>query len=438
MIARHPRVWRNGSGTVRCEPNHRAQPVTLEQIQSEVLRAAEEGERLRVIGNGHSFSPLCWSDDNQMSLSRFTGIESCDVQRQRVWVRAGMRLRNLVEALADRGLALENAPSNDNITLAGAIATGTHGTGAAFGNLATLVTGLRLVGADGSVRQCHAEQDPELFDAARISLGALGVITHIELQCVDSYRLRRQNQRATLGETLAQIGDLRRDHRNFEFFWFPHSGVVVQRRLDETRDIPSPIAPLMFAQRTIIDHALYRVASEVAARAPRMTERATAAMAQRAARHRNVFEAQHAYVIRRGMPCVQMEYAVPVAALETVVYQLERVIRALPFRIPLALEVRFVRHDSLWLSPQYQQDSACIAVPALPAMSYGDYFSAIAEIFARHDGRPHWGSQHQLTAPELRALYPRFDDFCALRRQLDPRGVFLNPHLAALFGVALR
>ena len=430
--------WRNWPGSVTCEPNHCALPVTLEQIQAEVLRVAEEGERMRVIGAGYSASGLCWSDDNHLSLERFRGIESADPQRLRVWIRAGTRLRALSESLADRGWALENLPDSDTLTLAGALATGTHGSGAAFGNLSTLVTGLRLVSADGSIRSCSADHEPDLFDAARISLGALGVITHIELQCVDNYHLRRTSKRATLGETLARVDELRRDHRNFEFFWFPYTETVMQRCFDETRDAPSALSPLVNFKRIAVDHTLSRVVAEAAQRAPRFTEHASRAITRRLSKRSQVLEARHAYPIRRRMRYVPMEFSIPVSRLADTLHQMERVIRALQFRLPLPIEVRFVRRDDIWLSPQYQRDSACVTVPAFPGSDYAPYFSALTELFDRADGRPHWGMVHDKHAADLQSLYPRFDDFCHLREQLDPRGVFLNPTLSALFGAPLR
>ena len=439
MIApRRRRIWRNWSGSITCEPNHCARPVNLEQIQAEVLRAAEEGERLRPIGSGLSSSALCWTDDNHLSLDRFSGIESADAQRRRVWVRAGTRLGSLMESLADRDWALENAPDNDTATVAGAIATASHGSGAVFGNLSTLVTGLRLVCADGSIRQCSAEQNPELFNATRVSLGALGIVSHVELQCVDHYRLRLSNRRATLGETLARLEELKRDHRNFEFFWFPYADTVIQRRLDETRDAPSALTPLVALKRQTVDHTLFRAVTEAAQRAPRFTEYASRAITQRVADRNEVLDARAAYPVRRRLRHVQMEYAIPAARVGDTLRQLDRVIRALQFRLPMPVEVRFVRRDDLWLSPQYERDSACISVPAFRQSDYSAYFAAITEIFDRADGRPHWGTVHDKTAAELRALYPRFGDFCTLREQLDPHGVFLNPSLAALLGTLLR
>lgn len=434
----HPPVWHNWSDTARCEPNHCAEPVTLEEIQAEVVRAADEGERLRVIGSGASFSPLCVSDDNHMSLRHFSGIESVDVQRSRVWVRAGTTLRRLGSELANLELALENAPSWDRVTIAGAIATGSHGSGLAFGNLASLVTGLRLVLADGTVRSCSREQHPELFDAARISLGALGVITHIELQCIDHYRLCVRSQRASFGETLNRLTELRREHRNFELHWFPYANMVRQRYTDEVRSAPSSAFTLHRARTAFHEQIVLRSLRTLARRSPQAAEYAGKLLANGIPPDSSVRNAEDAYRVPRRTRVEHLEYALPLEAADTCLRQLERVLHAMTLRVHVPIEIRFVRADTAWLSPHYQRDSVCISLPAYRDVAHVDYYAAATELFDRVDGRPHWASAHDKTAAELRALYPRFDDFCQLRAELDPRGLFLNPHLARVLGVTLR
>ena len=430
--------WTNWSRTVRCEPAYCAHPVTIEQVQAEVVRASEDGERLRVIGSGHSFSPLCWTDDNHMALDRFTGIESVDFERRRVWVRAGTRLRRLTEALARRGLALENAPDYDRQTLGGAIATATHGTGAAFGNLSSLVTGLRMVCADGTVRSVSQQDDPVLLCAGAVSLGALGVITHVELQCVDDYRLVVSSTAATLGETIERLTELRRDHRNSEFFWFPHTDSVLVRRADVTRETPTRLSPVQRTLRRGVDKAVFTGMSQAARRAPRVAEQFGRVASRLVSGRRDVLAARSAYALRRRSRFQQLEFALPVDWLGTVLRSLDHLIKALDSRIHFPIEVRFVAPDGNWLSPHYERDSACITVPAYADIGFRDYFAPVSELMERYDGRPHWGMVHDLGAPQLRSLYPRFDDFRALRRQLDPRGLFLNPHLAAVLGESLR
>lgn len=434
----HLPVWHNWSGTVRCEPNHCAEPVTLEEIQAEVVRAADEGERLRVIGSGASYSPLCASDDNHLSLRHFHGIESVDVQRSRVWVRAGTTLHRLGSELANLELALENAPSWDRVTIAGAIATGSHGSGLAFGNLASLVTGLRLVMADGTLRSCSREQLPELFDAARIALGALGVITHVELQCIDHYRLRVRSKRASFGETLTRLTELRREHRNFELHWFPYANMMRQRYTDEVRDAPSSAFTPHRARAVFHEQIVLRSLRTLAQRSPQAAEYAGKLLADGIPPDSSVRNAEDAYRIPRRTRVEHLEYALPLDTADSCLRQLERMLHAMDLRVHVPIEIRFVRADTAWLSPHYERDSVCISLPAYRDVAHADYYAAATKLFDRVDGRPHWASAHDKTAVELRALYPRFDDFCQLRAELDPRGLFLNPHLARVLGVALR
>ncbi len=432
------RSWSNWSGTVHCEPSHCAYPINVEQIQAEVLRVAEEGERLRVIGGGHSFSPLCWTDDNHLSLDRFTGIESIDVNTQQVWVRAGTRLRRLAEALGDRRLALINAPDNDQLSLAGALATASHGSGAAFGSLAAQVTGLRMVCAAGSQRSLSATSDPDDFHAAVVSLGALGVITHVELQCVEDYRLHVAHQAATLAETLASLDGWRAQYRNLELFWYPHTDTVIVRHASLTDAMPSTLSPLRNAARAGLDRAVYRTLARTAQRAPLLSERLGRLAVRQVSNRSSIHSARDAYALRQRNRFQQLEYALPQSSLKAVLRSLENVVRALDIRVHFPLEIRFVAKDNFWLSPFYQRDSVCITVPAYTDTAFEKYYALIAELMERHDGRPHWGMVHELSADQLRPLYPRFDDFRAVRRKCDPRGVFLNPHLATLLGEPMR
>jgi FAD-linked oxidoreductase len=436
MLAKYRRRWRNWSGLVEAVPNFRSYPVSLEEIQAEVLRAAEDGERLRVGGSGQSFTPLCWTDENLMSLDHFTGIESADMQHRRVWVRSGTRLLELAQRLSERGLAQDVLGSSGQQTLAGAISTGTHGSGAGFGNMSTQITGLKMVCADGSVKTISAESDRDLFDAARLSLGALGVITHVELQCVDAYRLHYRNQKDTLADTLKRLEFLKRSHRHFEFAWFPYSDKVLHKFMDLTTELASPLNPQRIARNLVIENGAMWALSEMSRRMPRSTAPARRMVDWSSSNTDFIGEPDRRYETRRMVRFIESACSVPAAQLPAVLAQMDRLIRALKFKLHLPVEVRFVKADDIWLSPSYGRDSAFISVSAPRGVPRDDYFAAMAEVFDRHDGRPHWGKLHTKTAEDFAGLYPRFADFQRLRQQLDPRGLFLNPHLCAIFGVS--
>lgn len=435
---RRVRPWRNNSGSLRVEPQYRCSPVTLEEIQAEVHRCAEEGERLRVAGGGHSLTPLCWTDENLMSLDHFTGIAKLDLDSKRVWVRAGTRLWKLGSRLARYGLSLENFGDTDTQTIGGAISAGAHGSGAQLQGFATQVCGVALACADGSVREINADTNAEWFDAARLSLGALGVITHVQLQCVEPYRLDLRSQASTLSETLAQLQQHRASHRHFEFSWFPYSDATLLRYMDETGAAPRPWHPLRYARSRYAQNAAARVLSELSRRAPRAYHRYLQFTAGRQRDEAQIVDAYRAFQPPAGRRAKEIEYGVPLAALPQVLSQIDDLIRSLRLRTHGPLRIRFAAADPLWLSTAYQRDTAYIAVRTTASEFGEDYETALTAIFDRHAGRPHWAKLHDKTRVELQRLYPRYDDFLALRTQLDPRGVFLNPYLASLFGVKQR
>lgn len=439
-VMRHslgPQPWRNWSGTVECEPAHRAFPVTLEEVQSELLRCTEEGERVRVVGHGHAFTPLCHSDENLMSLDRFTGIESVDLTEKRVWVRAGTRLHRLGELLSARGLALDLYSGSKQQTVAGAISSGAHGSGRDVGSLATLVTGLRMVMADGSVRSFNAA-DGEIFDAVRLSLGALGVITHVELACRDRYRLEVRRRRSTLPAVMNDIERLRRQHRHLSFYWYPFTQHVQVITRDETPKPVTRVPAQRFVQDVLTDNVMGWGLSRMTRRVPLMAERSSRLATRGLRDHAWVAEAHDAFAAPRWVRYVESEYAVPVANLALVLRQMQRLIDALQFRVHLPVTVRFAPADTLWLSPAYGRDVAYIAIHMAHGMPHQDYFAAMGDLFDRHGGRPHWGKLHDKRARELRQLYPRFQDFLDLRRSFDPRGVLLNRYLSQMLDVPER
>lgn len=429
--------WHNDAGSVRCAPNHRSFPVTLEEVQSEVLRCAEEGERLRVTGSGRALTPLCHSDENQMSLSRYTGIESCDMAARRVWVRTGTRLGRLGELLADRGLALECLGDSPRQTLGGALSTGTPGGGPRAGRLSASVLTLRMVCADGSVKEIGADQ-PELRDAAAVSLGALGVITHAEFQCVEARPLHAITRRAPLAETLNRLDHYRATHPHVEFLWFPYTRSAHLRLLDPDTRGSRSARPLQRARTAALENGAYWLLSEAARRLPLSSARISRLCSRGLPAAAHLRAPHQAPVSPSWVRYTETEYSVDAEDVPDIIHQIDALIRALNFQVHLPVKVRYAPADSAWLSPGHGQDSASIGVRMYRGMPYRDYFAAVTEIFDRYDGRPHWGKLHDKGAHELAELYPRFSDFCELRRRMDPRGVFLNDHLTTLFGVERR
>ncbi len=386
--------WRNWSGSVACEPHAALSLRSEAEVVDALLRATRENLRVRVAASGHSQSPLVATDGLLLDVDGLAGIARCEVQRRRAWVRAGTKLRALGEPLLARGLALENLGDIDVQGVAGAVATGTHGTGCELPCLSARVSGIRLLLADASLRVLTQERTPELLCAARVSLGALGVVTALRLELVAAYRLHERVERAPLARCLDELGERVAKSRHFEFFWFPRDDVAEMKSLDPTEEPEGT---------------------------PREGERVGwSSRILPSVREQRFFE---------------MEYAVPRQAGPACFRAVRERMQARHAAVVWPVEYRTVKADDAWLSPFHARDSVAISLHQDGRKPYAEFFADVEPIFWEHGGRPHWGKIHNLRAEALRALYPRFDDFLATRASLDPAGRFVNRHLAEVLGI---
>jgi L-gulono-1,4-lactone dehydrogenase len=430
-----PPPWQNWAGNVHCQPSHCAFPVTLEEVQSELKRCAEEAERLRIVGRGHALTPLNFSDENHMSLARFTGVESVDKPRKRAWVRAGTRMGRLGQALAQRGLAMDIHSDHDQQTIGGAFAGGMLNSANGLASLSSLVTGYRIVLPNGAAHSVTAA-DGENFDAGRLSLGVLGVVTHVEIQCRTPYRLDTRREMARFTDVIAKLERLRRAHRHLTVYWYPRSGDALLLTRNITRGAATPLSNRRRVQDFLTDNLIGLGLDHATRVAP-----ALAPVAQRINRLSGrgrpwITDAHAAYGRIRWAKQVESEYAIPVEDAPKALMQLDALIRKQAFKVALPITVRFAPAEQAWLSPAYQREVALIGIRAPDQASHQEYFSALWSVLDRFSARPHWGKLHDKTADQLRLLYPRFDDFVALRSRVDPRGMLMNRYLDRLLGVA--
>lgn len=426
--------WTNWSGDVTCSPGQVVTPRNLDALVDLVQKTALANGKLRVVGAGHSFSPVVATDHTLVSLARLRGLAEVDRDARAATVLAGTTIRDLGGLLGQHGLALENQGDIDRQSLAGAVSTGTHGTGIAFGSISTQVRALTLVTATGEQLTCSPTHEPEIFKAAQVSLGSLGVLTRIRLQCVPSYILRDVRKNVDLATCLADFEDSCRRHRNFEFWWFPYSDRAATKALDLA---PTP-RPRSTLQRVVADKVLetgvFWAASEAVRLFPGLS-RPVARFASRA-----MSETDHADHSHRIFPSArdvrfnEMEYAVPVERGPDCLRELKAFIERRRVRVHFPIEYRVVAADDIWLSPFYRRDSAVISVHMYAGMPYQEYFAGCESIFRNHRGRPHWGKIHTLTSHDLKDMYPEWHRFHDLRRRLDPNGMFLNDHLTRIFG----
>jgi L-gulonolactone oxidase len=425
-------LWHNWAGEQRCAPTAIERPESEEQLAELVAAAAARGDRVRAVGTGHSFTDCACTDGVMIDMSAMQRVVAADAQSGLVTVEGGIKLRALGPQLAEHGLGLENQGDIDAQSITGATVTATHGTGARFQNLSARIVGLRLVTADGEIRDLSQGDD---YLAARVSLGALGVISQVTVQAVPLYTLHRRDEPLALADTLARLDEHVDGSDHFEFFVFPYADRALTRTTRRSHEEPHP--PPQW-KRTLSEDIVENTALDVVCRvgrrfpraAPRLNRLITSAMSGSTVEDR----AYKVYATERRVRFTEMEYAIPRAharaAVERVIDLVKR--RALPIMFPL--EVRFAAPDDAFLSTAHGRDTCYVAVHQYTGMEFETYFRAVEEIMDGFGGRPHWGKRHYQSAATLRERYPDFDRFLAVRDELDPNRVFLNDYTRRVLG----
>jgi FAD-linked oxidoreductase len=428
-----PETWRNWSGEQHCAPERIERPASEEAVADAVRRAPG---RVRVSASGHSFTDIACTDETMMRLDALDGVVSVDGEL--VEVEAGITLHRLGKELADRGLAMENQGDIDRQQLAGAISTATHGTGSSFPNLSAQVVALRVVTADGEVRSLSADSDPEAFRAARVGLGALGVITRVTLRCVPLFTIRRLDLPRGLDEVLGSLDELVESNDHFEFYGFPYTGRVMTR--ESERLDPAAAEPTEPWKRWVgdvvaenaIPSAIFRLGRASPAIIPALNRRIVPLMQP----SKVVDHAYRVYASRRTIPFTEMEYGIPRAAAAEAVRRVVDLVERRRLPVSMPYEVRFTKGDDAYLSTAAGRDTCYIAVHQYRGMDFDSYFRGVERIMDDYDGRPHWGKRHFQTAATLAPRYPDWDAFQSVRRRLDPEGVFSNDYVDRVLGPA--
>jgi FAD-linked oxidoreductase len=425
--------WQNWSGSVEATPARIEYPTTQAEIVRFVQQARASGRNVRVVGSGHSFTPLVQTDGVLLSLDNYTGITAVDPEKLQVTVRAGTKIRQLGDELFSYGLAQPNLGDIDVQSIAGAISTGTHGTGATLGNISTQVVGLTLVTGTGEVITCSESQNRDIFKAAQIGLGALGVITDVTLHCVPAYRLHYEWRKISLSDALDNYDNYRRRFRNFEFYWLPYTDACLAKFIRATEENSRPKNFYRRFNETVLENGVFWLLSEFCRRFPDRSASVARLVGKLISGGSDVQYSHRIYATTRLVKFQEMEYNLPVENFGAALREIDECIRRERFEVHFPLECRFTAADDIWLSPAHGRQSAYIAVHMYKGMEYQRYFAAVEAILRAHGGRPHWGKLHTLTAPDFAALYPCWEQFQSVRRTLDPDGVFLNSYLKTIF-----
>lgn len=428
-------MWRNWSGDQVCVPAAVERPGDAGEVVAALERAGRAGETVRAAGSGHSFTDLVLTEGRLLRLDRMDRVVDADRSSGLVRVEAGITLRALNARLAELGLALESLGDIDAQTLAGAIATGTHGTGARFANLSAQIEALELVAADGRVLELSAENDPDAFLAARVGLGSLGVVTAVTMRCVPAFTLHGIDEPRPLEETLDGLDELVAAHDHFELFTFPYSELALTRRSDRTERTPAPRGRARaYAEDVLLQNRAFELFCRVGRRAPRLVPRLNRSVARLAGRRERVEPSHSIYASPRLVRFVEMEYALPRAAAADALRRVRATIEARRLAVNFPIELRFVASDDALLSPASGRETAYLAVHAFAGMEWQELFRATEEIMDDLDGRPHWGKRHFQTALTLAPRYPEWERFAAVRARLDPHGRFANAGAQRVLG----
>ncbi|MFF4954842.1 D-arabinono-1,4-lactone oxidase [Streptomyces chattanoogensis] len=427
--------WRNWAGNVTARPARTVAPASTEELAAAVRAAAEDGLTVKAAGTGHSFTAAAATDGLLIRPERLTGVRRVDREAGTVTVAAGTPLKRLNETLAAHGLSLTNMGDIMEQTVSGATSTGTHGTGRDSASIAAQITALELVTADGSVLACSAAENPEVFNVARLGLGALGVITELTFAVEPEFLLTAREEPMPFAEVTGRFDELVAENEHFEFYWFPHTGSCNTKRNNRSQGPAAPPGRISgWVEDELLSNGVFQVACSVGRAVPAAIP-GIAKISSRALSARTYTDIPYkVFTSPRRVRFVEMEYALPREAAVTALGELRALVERSDFRVSFPVEVRTAPADDIPLSTASGRDTVYIAVHMYRGTPHEAYFAAAERIMTAHGGRPHWGKLHTRDAGYLADAYPRFGEFTALRDRLDPGRRFTNGYLRRVLG----
>ncbi len=429
--------WKNWAGNQQCSPAAIERPLTEDQLRSIVADAASAGQRVRAVGSGHSFTAIACTDDVMVSLEHLNMVRSFDRPNRLVTVQAGIELGQLNRRLARVGLAMTNLGDIAYQSLAGAISTGTHGSGVGFTGIAGQIRGMRIVTATGDIVECSASQNTELFHVARVGLGAFGIISDLTIEVERSFNLHAIEGPRPIDEVLSGWQQNIETNDHYEFFWIPGSDVAMTKTYRRTQDpIARQPAHKRFVDKILGENIAFGAMTKLAKLRPSLIPKLRKRVVDSVGESEYTAESHRVFASTRWVKFVEMEYSVPVADVPVILRRIEAAVADAGINLLFPIEVRAAAADDIPLSTAHGRDSGYIAVHRGKGMAYRPYFELVEAIMDEFGGRPHWGKMHFQTASTLEPRYPEWAQFQRVRAEFDPAGVFTNGYTDRVLGPA--
>lgn len=425
----------NWAGNVKFKPEGVYYPNTEKEIVGLVKEAAQSGKKIRLMGATHSWSALIETEDFLVSLDKCNKVLEVNKEKKQVTVQAGIRLNDLNPLLWAEGLSLSNLGTIAEQSVAGAITTGTHGSGIKYGNIATQVVGVSLVCANGEVKQINESENARLLPAVKISLGALGVISKVTLQCEDAFYLKEESYPLRFDEAMDGFEEQLNTVEHFKMWWFAHAPKVQMYRWYRSKDKLKPRNKIVavLEDRFLTNHFfgfLLKTGSAMPRLIPSINKFINLVHFKKIDRLEESFKVFSIVVPPKHREC---EYAIPVEHTKEALLAYKQMIEEKKFKVNFVVEIRFVKGDDIWLSPAYERDVCYLAAYQHNQHRWDEFVDCFEELMSKYGGRPHWGKEFRISPETLRTRYPKWDEFKKVMLELDPNGMFQNVMTRQLF-----
>ena len=428
-------AWTNWSGLASASPAEVITPTSSDEVVAAVQTAAEQRTTVKMPGTGHSFTDIAVADGIQLNPAGMQGITKVDLDRMEVSALAGTPLHVLNAGLADLGLSLHNMGDIAEQTIAGATSTGTHGTGGVVASLSAQLAGLQLVTGTGEVIRASATENPDVYAAARIGLGALGILTELTFRVEPLFTLEAYESPMSWGQVTGDFDALVADNHHFEFYWFPHTDRCLTKQNNRILDEAEPLGQLRgWIDDDLLSNKVFGLVNRIGNARPSLIPRINDISARALSARRFSDIPHRVFTSPRTVRFREMEYAVPRDAGMDCLREVRRLIEASDWRISFPVEVRTAPADDIALSTASDRDVVYLAFHVNAQTDHTDYFTGVEQVLTSYDGRPHWGKLHTRTAEDFAASYPRFTEFTDLRDRLDPERLFANDYLRRVLG----